>query len=173
MAVLFARIDDRIRKNTAHIKKPATIIGMIMVVMLPSLIKANDLFPIPPQIEKNVDFWTKIYSQYSSNHVVVHDKNDLSVIYTVINLNEFYADSIHLSVKWDVVEEVKSEHRRILQKLSEINSPPSLDSLSKEERHVFILWSHSDDPYKFSKARYAVRAQLGLRDRFREGRRGR
>ncbi|MBN1465899.1 lytic transglycosylase domain-containing protein [candidate division KSB1 bacterium] len=126
---------------------------------------ADELFPIPPQIEKNVDFWTKIYSQYSSNHVVIHDRNDLAIIYKVINLDNRPADSLQT---WQVVEDVKDRYRLILQNLAQKKSPVHLDSLTAEERHVYILWSQHDEPQKFASAIYAVRAQVGLRDHFEE-----
>ncbi len=53
-------------------------------------------------------------------------------------------------------------------KLSRLQKPIHLDSLSSEERHVYILWSQCDDPEKFQKARFGVRGQIGLRDRFAE-----
>lgn len=127
---------------------------------------AAELFPVPAQIESNVDFWTKIYSQYSTNHVVIHDKDDLSIIYDVVNLNDYYPDSLNIASRWKIVEEIKSSYRQILQKLAELKTPTNLDSLSRAERHVYILWSHTDDPDKFARALYSVRAQLGLRDRF-------
>lgn len=168
MAVFFSRIDTLVKDNALQKFKVRGMLWLVCLLMLTSVVFANDLFPIPSQIEKNVEFWTKIYSQYSTNHVVIHDKDDLSIIYKVVNLNDYYPDSTSLSIKWNVIEDIKTEYRHILQKLAGMSESVNLDSLTREERHVYIVWAQSDDPNKFSKAIYNVRAQLGLRDRFAE-----
>ncbi|MBN1481369.1 lytic transglycosylase domain-containing protein [candidate division KSB1 bacterium] len=164
MAILLPRINGFWGTRTAQSRK--VIYGLVMMLLLVCNARANEFFPVPAQIESNVDFWTKVYSQYSSNHAIIHDKNDLSIIYNVINLNDYYPDSLDISTRWTIVEEIKLAYRRILQRLAQLEAPVNLDSLSREERHVYILWSHADDPLKFDRAVYAVRAQLGLRDRF-------
>ncbi len=168
MAVFFSCICAFKISQLEHVFKMLGLVWLFCLLMLTSFVRADELFPIPRQIEKNVEFWTRIYSQYSSNHVVIHDQDDLSIIYKVINLNNYYPDSVSLSKKWQIVEQFKTDYRQILQHLASLNEPVHLDSLTREQRHVYIVWSQSDDPHKFSKAVYNVRAQLGLRDRFAE-----
>lgn len=45
----------------------------------------SDTFPVPSVIQPNVSFWTQIYTEYSSNHGVIHDSRKLSVIYGALN----------------------------------------------------------------------------------------
>ncbi len=144
------------------------LFSVIFIVSTWSSALSDDRFPIPKSLEKNVDFWTKIYGQYSSNHVIIHDKDDLSIIYHVVNLNNYYADSIDLGQKWKAVEDTKDHYRDILRKLAAMPQPIAVDSLSNEEFHVYILWASVDEEDKFSKAVYNIRGQLGLRDRFAE-----
>jgi len=131
-------------------------------------LQAQQEFTIPSCLVNNVEFWTKIYSQYSSHHVVIHDNNDLSIIYRVINLDDYFARDVDLKTKWKKVEEIKNNYRKILDRLAASQYSINLDSLSAEERHVYILWSMHEEPDKFLQARYAIRAQLGLRDRFEQ-----
>ena len=46
----------------------------------------SDTFPVPSVIEPNVAFWTQIYTEYSSDHGVLHDSRKLNIVYGVIEL---------------------------------------------------------------------------------------
>ena len=46
----------------------------------------TDPFPIIDSIQPNVNFWKKIYSEYSSRQGVLHDTQNLNIIYDVIDL---------------------------------------------------------------------------------------
>ncbi len=144
-----------------------TIVLMCLCFAVPQQIISHELFPTPPALKKNVEFWTKVYSLYSTNHVIIHDNRDLSIIYGVIDLDAYFAKDEDLATKWKKVEEVKDQYREILQHLAQMPEPVSLDSLNAEERHVYILWSQYDNTDKFETARLSIRAQLGLRDRFK------
>ena len=41
-------------------------------------------FPTPLGLESKVNFWKKIYSEYSTDHYIVHDKKNLNIIYEVV-----------------------------------------------------------------------------------------
>ena len=40
-------------------------------------------FSTPAGLESKVEFWKKIYSEYSTDHYVVHDMDNLSKIYEI------------------------------------------------------------------------------------------
>jgi len=40
-------------------------------------------FPVPPEIRPNVDFWTKVYGEWSRGKAAIHDDEYMSVIYEV------------------------------------------------------------------------------------------
>ena len=46
----------------------------------------SDTFPLPPVIQPNVSFWTKIYTEYTTSHGVLHDSRKLDIVYGVIEL---------------------------------------------------------------------------------------
>ena len=54
------------------------------------------LFPVPKVIEPNVEFWKLIYAVYPSNRVLIHDSENLDVIYEV-------ADCKLPNYRWDNV----------------------------------------------------------------------
>lgn len=47
----------------------------------------NDIFKTPKGMEKQVQFWVDIYTKYSSNQGVIHDSENVEVIYEVVQLD--------------------------------------------------------------------------------------
>ncbi len=45
---------------------------------------AEDLLPRPPELEPDIQFWIKVYSQISTNEGYLHDQHRLSVIYETV-----------------------------------------------------------------------------------------
>ena len=43
-------------------------------------------FSVPPSLERRVNFWKEIYSKYTSNHGLLHDANEIDLIYEVVEL---------------------------------------------------------------------------------------
>ena len=130
---------------------------------------ARELFPLPPVLEKNVEFWIKIYTQYSQNEVVIHDSEHLDIIYEILNLDDYFPRDLSLRIKWRKVEEAKKRYRAILNRLARKARPIDPDRLSPEERRFYLLWAHVDEPRKFRTAARNVRGQKGLREQFKRG----
>jgi membrane-bound lytic murein transglycosylase D len=115
-------------------------------------------FSTPPGLQSKVDFWKKVYSEYSTKHAVVHDIKNLDIIYEVVYLGEKPLSRRSRERKLAVT---KKKYRNILRK---INKTKNKSSLTGEDKRVFKLVKK--DFYKASKS---IRAQLGQKDRFREG----
>ena len=45
-------------------------------------------FTAPLGLQSKVEFWKKIYSEYSTKHAVVHDIKNLDIVYEVVYLGE-------------------------------------------------------------------------------------
>lgn len=50
--------------------------------------RVSEVFNIPNYFKKDVRFWFDIYTKHSSEHIVLHDKENLSLIYDVIEFEE-------------------------------------------------------------------------------------
>ena len=42
-------------------------------------------FKTPSGLVDQVNFWKKIYSEYTTQHAVIHDMNDLGIVYEVVD----------------------------------------------------------------------------------------
>jgi membrane-bound lytic murein transglycosylase D len=113
-------------------------------------------FETTPELRPMVEFWKKIYSQYTTHQVVLHDKDDLSIIYEVVDLD---------SGGRKPVRERKRKIEAILNRLSKNGGVPT----SPEEEEIVAKFAHIQDRNKFAHAVEALRVQLGQADRFKQG----
>jgi membrane-bound lytic murein transglycosylase D len=50
--------------------------------------RVSDVFPIPEKLLPPVTFWFRIYTTYHSYHAVLHDKENLGLVYQVLDFEE-------------------------------------------------------------------------------------
>src|ERR1700693_5768403 len=121
---------------------------------------AGDLLPRPAELDPDVQFWVKVYSQITTNEGYLHDQHKLSVIYETLH---FDADtSVH-----ERKARVEAQRTRIQDALRHLASgaPPA----NADEQKVHDLWGPDTVPARFAEAVDDVRFQLGQSDRFRAG----
>jgi membrane-bound lytic murein transglycosylase D len=129
----------------------------------------SESFAIPRELSTIVDFWEKIYAVYDTHQVLIHDMNHLEIQYGVLDFSEVDRQTIPDAQKKAIREaEVNKEIARIRGILKELEDPTSAPR-TEETKRVAALFRHIDGPDKFKTAQEAVRSQVGLKDRFREG----
>ncbi len=115
-------------------------------------------FTTPRGLQNKVEFWKKIYSEYSTKHAVIHDIEDLDIVYEVVYLGE---KQLSRRTRERKLEKIKRKYRNILRKIAKSKNKSALKG---EEKRVYNLVKND-----FYKASRKIRAQLGQKDRFREG----
>ncbi len=115
-------------------------------------------FTVPKGLEDAVGFWTKVYTEYTTRHAILHDSEDLSIIYEVVYLGERNLSYRSRKAK---VNPVRQKYKKILRKLAKRKGTLGLTS---EEKRVAKLVKGS-----YSLAAKNIRVQIGQKDRFREG----
>ena len=140
---------------------PLLILGSLLLLGAPSA--AAELFPSYPSMEPNVRFWIEAYSNYSTADGIIHDSNNLNIVYDVI---ELWPPEKHGSRKVNRkrIRNAKSKYKRILSKLAK--NPATQDA---EARIIAGLFGPDAGPADFRKAMYNIRCQIGQRDRFVKG----
>ena len=110
-------------------------------------------------MESKVNFWTKVYSEYTTDQVIIHDLDNLDVIYEVVD----FTGQKHLSrrAKNKKIKKVKNAYRKILRKLA---SKKKNAKMNEREKQIYNLIKKS-----FRNASNNIRGQLGQKDRFRQG----
>lgn len=132
----------------------------------------NDVFQIPKGLEKNVQFWTDIYTKYSTSQGLVHDSEYVDVIYEVVDFSHVEKDpsmsgSAKEKMKKKLVNEAKDRASESLRRLQE---KPDLNTLSRVDRRLWEAMKDIDSPNKFAEAndKNRLRFQLGQSDRMKE-----
>jgi membrane-bound lytic murein transglycosylase D len=124
---------------------------------------ASEPFPLYPCIQPNVEFWKKIYSEYSTSQGVLHDSLDLSIIYGVIELEDpDHSGARRINRKR--IKSAKHRYERILSKLAR-GLPPK----GAIEQSVADLFGPQAKKSDYRRAIRNIRCQVGQKDRFRAG----
>jgi membrane-bound lytic murein transglycosylase D len=138
-------------------------VALVLFCAVPASALADDsaLFPVPAGLERDVNFWVSIFTQYSTREGVLHDTRNLAVVYEKVALPE----AASRKTRQRVSEQRRSHYQEILRKLA----TGRRENLSDEERRVLDLWPADVTNQELTAAAGQVRFQLGLSDRFREG----
>jgi membrane-bound lytic murein transglycosylase D len=123
---------------------------------------AAENFPLYPCIKANVKFWEDIYSRYSTRQGILHDTDDLSRVYAVIDL-----------VDWEAPDSAKTNSGRIQAAKSRTNAiltnlGSGIPPRTVEERRIAGLFPKQRHT-TYHEARENIRLQIGQSDRFKEG----
>ena len=118
-----------------------------------------EMLPLPNTLKDNVRFWIKVFTQVSSDQVVLHDRNYPDIIYTVIPVDS--------TEDWEKVTKIRTHIEENLKALSQSGVAEN-DSLTRFQYQLDMLWSSVQDPEKFITASENIRAQRGLKDRFQQ-----
>jgi membrane-bound lytic murein transglycosylase D len=120
-------------------------------------------FQVDQRMRKNVDFWIRIYTEFSSNQGLIHDSKYIDHVYEILDFkNETRSNS-------KVIKTQKKKWKEIL--LSVHKKQTHAEKMTDDEKRVFELFRDVDEPNKFLNAahRKRLRFQLGQKDRFLDG----
>ncbi len=134
----------------------------LLAVYAPSCSAGGQLlFPRPAEIQPNVDFWVKIFSDYSVRDFVIVDRDDISHVYQVFHLpgeGEPTRDDIEWSNAY-----LKAKYGDILNRLASGHQPETY-----EERRVAAMFK-GQPIGAYALAAQNLRVQEGLKENFRNG----
>ena len=135
---------------------------LIFLFATPLAAFARSNFPSYPIIEKNVHFWELIYGTYSTSQAVVHDPDDLDIIYTVTPIFSYRLPGAS-KINKPILKGIKNKYAKILKQLANGVKPQGT-----EEKRVASLFAKASRA-RLLRAADSVRIQIGQKDRFIEG----
>lgn len=140
-------------------------LGLIVIVWLltpaVSLASESSLFLWPPQLEADVRFWMRVYTEVDSHGGLIHDDRHLAVVYEIVRFPEELSET----ERRQRVGQAKQRYREILLGLAR----GKREGLTEGEREVLARWPQDVSDRELREAAYRVRFQLGQADRFRAG----
>ena len=135
-------------------------LAMFLAGAMPASASSNEHFVRPAELEPDIAFWRRIYTEVTTEGGLLHDPEDLSVVYEVLK----FPSDLAPKVRSKRIDDAKKKYSHILDRLAS-----GADDLSEEELRVQALWPKNTRRSRFEQASEEVRFQLGQADRFREG----
>ncbi len=132
----------------------------------------TDSFLPSKNLERAVAFWVKVYTEYQSNQGIIHDLDNLNVVYEkvdfdFINKNDTFTERQKAKAREHLLEERK---KQILASLKKIASGSPDDVLTDADKDVRALWEKEGGMAALKEAAEMgrLRFQLGQSDRIKE-----
>lgn len=151
-----------LNKSTGHMVL-AVVAGFLLLMAPLAARAADEPFPLYPVLESNVRFWEKVFAEYSLSQGIFHDKDDLEIIYGVLEVLPPNAPCASETNRLRL-EPVKEEYRQILLRLA-LGEGPS----NQEEQRIMDLFGPDPEPERLVRAADNIRVQIGQKERFRDG----
>ncbi|MCL7487796.1 MAG: transglycosylase SLT domain-containing protein [Desulfobulbaceae bacterium] len=134
----------------------------IMLFFSPLQGQAAGLFPVYPSIRPNVAFWEDVYSRYTTRQGILHDQDNLAIVYTIVDLVDWNASN-SARINKELIKLARQHYKTILADLAEGKKPAT-----ENEKRVAAMFPPNSH-HAFRKARDNIRLQIGQKDRFLEG----
>jgi membrane-bound lytic murein transglycosylase D len=120
-----------------------------------------DAFARPPELEPDVRFWIRVYTEVTTDQGLLHDDWNLGLVYEVLRFDP--ADSPRQRER--IVAQAKAHYAELLRRFAS----GATDNLTSHERRILHAFSEKTTPAQFRDAIDRIRFQLGQADRFHEG----
>src|SRR5258708_37159742 len=121
----------------------------------------SDSMPRPPQLERDVQFWIRVYTQLDTNAGFLHDQYDLGVVYATLH----FGRGATPAERERQVDAARDRCAAALRRIADAADSP----LPAEDQRIRDLWGAEGTPARLRSAVEDIRFQLGQSDRFRAG----
>ena len=118
-------------------------------------------FPRPAELEPDIQFWIRAYTEIDTNSGFIHDSKNLGLVYQTIRFSAGVNSSNRSRQVRRAVENVENA--------LEILATGKRHDLSRDEQGILALWPEHVSNSELREASRQVRFQLGQSDRFRAG----
>lgn len=133
---------------------------LLMPLFIARAPAADEAVPYPPQLQRDVDFWVRVYTQIDTDSGYLHDQYNLSVIYDTLH----FAPNSSPRARQRIVNRARDQYVAELRHLASGQGP-----LSPEDERIKALWGAAGTPERLLEATEDIRFQLGQANRFKAG----
>jgi len=120
-----------------------------------------DPFAHPPELEKDVRFWIRVYTEVTTDQGLLHDDWNLGLVYEVLRFDPAASPS----QRERRVAEAKARYAGLLRRFAAGDT----ENLTAHEKRILHAFGSNPSPRDFRDAIDRIRFQLGQADRFHEG----
>jgi membrane-bound lytic murein transglycosylase D len=141
---------------------PALVLLLAPLVHgLASSAETSEAFAHPPELEQDVRFWIRVYTEVTTDQGLLHDDWNLGLVYEVLRFDP--ADSPRQRER--IVAQAKAHYAELLRRFA----AGDIDNLTAHEKRILHAFGEKTSPAQFRDAIDRIRFQLGQADRFHEG----
>ena len=137
----------------------ALLAGPIAALLAGGLL-AQEL-PRPPEIEPDIRFWTRVYTEVDTASGFIHDDRNLDVVYRTLRFDEGASQRSRRNEINAASESIRGTLRTL--------ATGKRDNLSQEEQRILSLWPEGISNQTLASAVDRLRFQLGQSNRFHAG----
>lgn len=134
--------------------------------------RESDSFKPGPQLRDAVEFWVKVYTEYRSDQGIIHDLENLNVIYEKVDFSSINNDSSMAEGEKAMARENLLEGRKkaISQSLAKLATDEKNDDLTDFDKSILEVWENQGgiSALKEAAENGSLRFQLGQSDRIKE-----
>jgi peptidoglycan lytic transglycosylase D len=151
--------------STRRAGAPWMIRGWLWALMLMPLAiarapAAEQAMPYPPQLQRDVNFWVRVYTQIDTNSGYLHDQYNLAVVYDTVRFAPYSSPR----ARQRIVNQARDHYAAELRRIASGQQP-----LSEEDQRIKALWGAQASPARLLEAIDDIRFQLGQSNRFKDG----
>jgi peptidoglycan lytic transglycosylase D len=117
--------------------------------------------PRPADLERDVQFWIRVYSQIDTNSGFLHDQSNLGVVYDTLH----FGPESPPAERQRLIDQARDRYEAALRRIAASGD----GSLSADDQRIRDLWRAEGTPARLRAAVDDIRFQLGQSDRFRSG----
>lgn len=136
------------------------IAGFVLALAAWPALAAGNTVPRPAGLERDVQFWVRVYTEVTTNGGFIHDDRNLAVVYEKIQ----FPPNLAPKERQKIVEDAKDKYIAALRRIASASG-----ELSADDQRIREMWGAEGTPARLLLAVDSVRFQLGQSDRFREG----
>ncbi len=126
-------------------------------------VHGQNVWPDREAMLNDIQFWKSVFTIYSNDQYVLHDAENLKIVYKILTFDSTVSDKN----RQKQIDDVKDEIQHSLLKLA--NHGNKKEELSGFEQYLAAIFGDSVDIESLKKAGRQIRAQQGMRTQFREG----
>ena len=142
-------------------RRAFALIGLLLLAGFVAVGRAADSdVPRPPELERDVQFWIRVYTEINTNSGFMHDERNLAVIYDTVH----FTTGASPKERQRVVDDARDRISGALDRIA-----AGSENLSEDDRRIRALWGEHPNAEELRDAKNYIRFQLGQSDRFREG----
>jgi membrane-bound lytic murein transglycosylase D len=123
--------------------------------------ETSDAFAYPPELEPDVRFWIRVYTEVTTDQGLLHDDWYMGLVYEVLRFDP--SDSPRQ--REHIVEQAKARYAALLRRFAAGDT----ENLTPHERRILHDFGDETTPAGYREAIERIRFQLGQADRFHEG----